>query len=156
MAVKFRSGLGGARYDVLIVKDDCDRLRVKFVGFGDDHDEDYEGDSTTTNVSKKWAVKEVMKSNFPEFLEKDVLKMGMLTYSFSVQTSHMTFMFLCWSLTSPFLAQERGLDSADLISFLVELSFHVNGEAKNMVKDLADLGLIKLQQGRKDGLYLLT
>ena len=44
MAVEFRSGLGDAWYDVLMVNDGCDRLRVKFVGFGDDHDEDYEGE----------------------------------------------------------------------------------------------------------------
>ncbi|XP_068337073.1 uncharacterized protein [Pyrus communis] len=42
MAVEFRSGLDDAWYDVLIANDGCDRLRVKFVGFGDDHDELYE------------------------------------------------------------------------------------------------------------------
>ncbi|KAM1795817.1 hypothetical protein ACFX11_036121 [Malus domestica] len=75
----------------------------------------------------------------------DVLKMGMPTYSFSVQTSHLTSMAEeCFDfnaciynamLVSPhlsFLAQERGLHSADLISFLVELSCHVNGEAYNI------------------------
>ncbi|KAM1589295.1 hypothetical protein ACFX10_028204 [Malus domestica] len=234
MAVEFTSGLDDAWYDVLIANDGCDRLRVKFVGFDDDHDEDYEVSelslfndidkfrrrfsTTTTNVSKKWAMKEVTKSNFPESLEEfknhlststsclsrfdtadksyckakyaagrfqllqfaacpftlraskltphmDILKMGMPTYSFSVQTSHLTSMVeegfdfnACIynaMLVSPhlsFLAQ----DSSDLISFLVELSFHVKGEAynintlnerqKNIVKDLADLGLIKLQQ----------
>ncbi|RXI05148.1 hypothetical protein DVH24_006405 [Malus domestica] len=235
MAVEFTSGLDDAWYDVLIANDGCDRLRVKFVGFDDDHDEDYEVSelslfndidkfrrrfsTTTTNVSKKWAMKEVTKSNFPESLEEfknhlststsclsrfdtadksyckakyaagrfqllqfaacpftlraskltphmDILKMGMPTYSFSVQTSHLTSMveegfdfnaciYNVAMLVSPhlsFLAQ----DSSDLISFLVELSFHVKGEAynintlnerqKNIVKDLADLGLIKLQQ----------
>ncbi|CAN6546442.1 unnamed protein product [Malus baccata var. baccata] len=63
-------------------------------------------------------------------------------------------------------SEERGLDSADLISFLLELSFHVTGEAynintlnerqKNIIKDLADLGLIKLQQGRKDSWFIPT
>ncbi|XP_076959036.1 general transcription and DNA repair factor IIH subunit TFB2-like [Bidens hawaiensis] len=53
-------------------------------------------------------------------------------------------------------SEDRGVDSADLISFLLELSFHVTGEAYNVntlddiqrttVKDLSDLGLIKLQQ----------
>ncbi|CAH1434200.1 unnamed protein product [Lactuca virosa] len=62
--------------------------------------------------------------------------------------------------------QDRGVDSADLISFLLELSFHVTGEAYNMntldeiqritVKDLADLGFIKLQQGRKDSWFIPT
>ncbi|KAI3736528.1 hypothetical protein L2E82_26355 [Cichorium intybus] len=63
-------------------------------------------------------------------------------------------------------SEDRGVDSADLISFLLELSFHVTGEAYNMntldeiqritVKDLADLGLIKLQQGRKDSWFIPT
>ncbi|KAK3016448.1 hypothetical protein RJ639_007803, partial [Escallonia herrerae] len=63
-------------------------------------------------------------------------------------------------------SEERGVDSADLISFLLELSFHVTGEAYNMntltdiqmntVKDLADLGLVKLQQGRKESWFIPT
>ncbi|PSR98579.1 RNA polymerase II transcription factor B subunit like [Actinidia chinensis var. chinensis] len=62
--------------------------------------------------------------------------------------------------------QERGLDSADLISFFLELSFHVTGDAYNMntltdtqinvIKDLADLGLAKLQQGRKESWFIPT
>ncbi|KAK7837875.1 general transcription and dna repair factor iih subunit tfb2 [Quercus suber] len=53
-------------------------------------------------------------------------------------------------------SEERGVDPADLISFLLELSFHVTGEAynsntltevqRNTIKDLTDLGLVKLQQ----------
>ncbi|KAM1251770.1 hypothetical protein ACFX13_040690 [Malus domestica] len=123
------------------------------------------------NRSKAWVSKGGVLYNFVLF-PSDVLKMGMPTYSFSVQTSHLTSMaeegfdfnacIYNAMLVSPhlsFLAQERGLDSADLISFLVELSFHVNGEAynintfnerqNNIVKDLADLGLIKLQQALK-------
>nr|XP_043626477.1 general transcription and DNA repair factor IIH subunit TFB2 isoform X2 [Erigeron canadensis] len=63
-------------------------------------------------------------------------------------------------------SEDRGVDSADLISFLLELSFHVTGEAYNMntlsdiqrttVKDLADLGLIKLQQGMTDSWFIPT
>ncbi|XP_008225066.1 PREDICTED: RNA polymerase II transcription factor B subunit 2 [Prunus mume] len=63
-------------------------------------------------------------------------------------------------------SEERGVDSADLISCLLELSFHVTGEAynintltevqKNTIKDLADLGLVKLQQGRKDSWFIPT
>ncbi|XP_058083799.1 general transcription and DNA repair factor IIH subunit TFB2 isoform X6 [Magnolia sinica] len=63
-------------------------------------------------------------------------------------------------------SQDRGVDPTDLISFLLELSFHVLGEAynlstltevqKNAVRDLADLGLIKLQQGRKEGWFIPT
>jgi len=62
--------------------------------------------------------------------------------------------------------KERGVDTADLISFLLELSFHVRGEAydmntltdtqRNVIKDLADLGLVKLQQGRKESWFIPT
>ncbi|KAJ6999795.1 general transcription and DNA repair factor IIH subunit TFB2 [Populus alba x Populus x berolinensis] len=61
---------------------------------------------------------------------------------------------------------ERGTDPADLISFLLELSFHVTGEAynintlteiqRNTIKDLAELGLVKLQQGRKESWFIPT
>ncbi|CBI25875.3 unnamed protein product, partial [Vitis vinifera] len=61
---------------------------------------------------------------------------------------------------------ERGVDPADLISFLLELSFHVTGEAynintltefqRNTIKDLVDLGLVKLQQGRKESWFIPT
>ncbi|KAG5622601.1 hypothetical protein H5410_007819 [Solanum commersonii] len=63
-------------------------------------------------------------------------------------------------------AEERGVDSADLIAFLLELSFHVTGKAYNtntitdlqrsIIKDLSDLGLIKLQQGRKESWFIPT
>lgn len=63
-------------------------------------------------------------------------------------------------------AEERDVDPADLISFLLELSFHVTGEAYDIdtlteeqryaIKDLADLGLVKLQQGRKDSWFIPT
>ncbi|XP_050215235.1 general transcription and DNA repair factor IIH subunit TFB2 [Mercurialis annua] len=63
-------------------------------------------------------------------------------------------------------SEERGIDSADMISFLLELSFHMTGEAynmitftevqRNMLKDLADLGLVKLQQGRKESWFIPT
>ncbi|KAJ0081652.1 hypothetical protein Patl1_10776 [Pistacia atlantica] len=63
-------------------------------------------------------------------------------------------------------SQDRGVSQADLISFLLELSFHVAGEAynintlsdpqRNMIKDFADLGLVKLQQGRKDSWFIPT
>ncbi|XP_061349423.1 general transcription and DNA repair factor IIH subunit TFB2 isoform X3 [Gastrolobium bilobum] len=63
-------------------------------------------------------------------------------------------------------SEERGVDAADLISFMLELSFHVIGEAynintltdfqRNIIKDLADLGLVKLQQGRKESWFIPT
>ncbi|KAE7995655.1 hypothetical protein FH972_000429 [Carpinus fangiana] len=63
-------------------------------------------------------------------------------------------------------SEERGVDPADLISFLLELSFHVTGKAynsntlteiqKSLIKDLTDLGLVKLQQGRKESWFIPT
>ncbi|KAL5708948.1 RNA polymerase II transcription factor B 52 kDa subunit [Ranunculus cassubicifolius] len=63
-------------------------------------------------------------------------------------------------------SEDRGVDLADLISFLLELSYHVTGEAyntntltefqRNIIKDLADLGLIKLQQGRNERWFIPT
>ncbi|XP_022724545.1 RNA polymerase II transcription factor B subunit 2-like isoform X2 [Durio zibethinus] len=62
--------------------------------------------------------------------------------------------------------EEQGVDQADLIAFLLELSFHTTGEAyslntltddqRAMIKDLADLGLVKLQQGRKESWFIPT
>ncbi|KAL0910621.1 hypothetical protein M5K25_021621 [Dendrobium thyrsiflorum] len=63
-------------------------------------------------------------------------------------------------------SEDRGIDPTDLISFLLELSFHSLGEAYNMnsltevqckaIKDLADLGVVKLQQGRKESWFIPT
>ncbi|PKA50842.1 hypothetical protein AXF42_Ash007497 [Apostasia shenzhenica] len=63
-------------------------------------------------------------------------------------------------------SEDRGVDSSDLISFLLELSFHSLAEAYNLntlddvqinvIKDLADLGLVKLQQGRKESWFIPT
>ncbi|XP_020113269.1 RNA polymerase II transcription factor B subunit 2 isoform X3 [Ananas comosus] len=63
-------------------------------------------------------------------------------------------------------SEDRGVDPTDLISFLLELSFHTLGEAynlntltdvqRNAIKDLADLGLVKLQQGRKESWFIPT
>ncbi|KAK9092483.1 hypothetical protein Syun_027394 [Stephania yunnanensis] len=63
-------------------------------------------------------------------------------------------------------SEDRGEDPADLISFLLELSFHATGQAYNLntlidvqthtLKDLADLGLVKLQQGRKESWFIPT
>uniref|UniRef100_A0A453DGS3 RNA polymerase II transcription factor B subunit 2 n=1 Tax=Aegilops tauschii subsp. strangulata TaxID=200361 RepID=A0A453DGS3_AEGTS len=54
-------------------------------------------------------------------------------------------------------AEERGVDPTDLISFLLELSFHTQGAAYSLstltevqrvaIMDLMELGLVKLQQG---------
>ncbi|KAK8964781.1 hypothetical protein KSP40_PGU012110 [Platanthera guangdongensis] len=63
-------------------------------------------------------------------------------------------------------SEDRGVDPADLISFLLELSFHSLGEAYNMnsltdvqskaIEDLADFGVVKLQQGRKESWFIPT
>ncbi|KAG1359561.1 General transcription and DNA repair factor IIH subunit TFB2 [Cocos nucifera] len=63
-------------------------------------------------------------------------------------------------------SEDRGVDQTDLICFLLELSFHTLGEAYNLntltdvqkhaIKDLADLGLVKLQQGRKESWFIPT
>ncbi|XP_065879040.1 general transcription and DNA repair factor IIH subunit TFB2 [Euphorbia lathyris] len=63
-------------------------------------------------------------------------------------------------------SEERGIDPADLMSFLLELSFHITGKGYNMntltevqrttIKDLGDLGLVKLQQGRKESWFIPT
>ncbi|KAL2627300.1 hypothetical protein AAZV13_07G164900 [Glycine max] len=63
-------------------------------------------------------------------------------------------------------SEDRGVDAADLISFMLELSFHVIGEAysvdtltsfqRTIINDLADLGLVKIQQGRKGSWFIPT
>uniref|UniRef100_A0ACD5YJ45 Uncharacterized protein n=1 Tax=Avena sativa TaxID=4498 RepID=A0ACD5YJ45_AVESA len=63
-------------------------------------------------------------------------------------------------------AEERGVDPTELISFLLELSFHTLGDAYSLnsltdvqriaIRDLAELGLVKLQQGRKDSWFIPT
>ncbi|VAH39024.1 unnamed protein product [Triticum turgidum subsp. durum] len=63
-------------------------------------------------------------------------------------------------------AEERGVDPTDLISFLLELSFHTQGAAYSLstltevqrvaIMDLMELGLVKLQQGRKDSWFIPT
>ncbi|KAK3145786.1 hypothetical protein QOZ80_3BG0257470 [Eleusine coracana subsp. coracana] len=63
-------------------------------------------------------------------------------------------------------AEERGVDPTELISFLLELSFHTLGAAyslstltevqKSAIRDLAELGLVKLQQGKHDRWFIPT
>lgn len=58
------------------------------------------------------------------------------------------------------------MDPTELISFLLELSFHTLGEAYSLntltdvqriaIRDLSELGLVKLQQGRKDSWFIPT
>ncbi|CAD6259034.1 unnamed protein product [Miscanthus lutarioriparius] len=63
-------------------------------------------------------------------------------------------------------AEERGVDPTELISFLLELSFHKLGAAYSLntltdvqriaIRDLAELGLVKQQQGRTDRWFIPT
>ncbi|CAN0910713.1 General transcription and DNA repair factor IIH subunit TFB2 [Linum grandiflorum] len=78
------------------------------------------------------------------------------------------FQFLLWYIIREYIsnAEERGVDPVDLISFLLELSFHITGKAYNLntltdvqrsaIKDLADLGLVKLQKGRNESWFIPT
>eukprot|EP01018_Ginkgo_biloba_P021117 Gb_25777 [translate_table: standard] len=73
-----------------------------------------------------------------------------------------------WQIIREYIstAEDRGIDTADLISFLLELSFHITGEAYNMntltrmqqkaVEELAALGLVRLQQGMKERWFIPT
>ncbi|XP_078427415.1 transcription factor-like protein [Wolffia australiana] len=63
-------------------------------------------------------------------------------------------------------SEGHGVDPAELISFLLELSFHALGKAyslntlndvqRSAINDLAALGLVKLQQGRKENWFIPT
>ncbi|GLT82888.1 hypothetical protein SLE2022_012190 [Rubroshorea leprosula] len=73
-----------------------------------------------------------------------------------------------WHIIRGFISnsEEQGVDQSDLIAFFLELSFHTTGEAyntntltddqKSMIKALADLGLVKFQQGRKESWFVPT
>ncbi|KAK1409221.1 hypothetical protein QVD17_35746 [Tagetes erecta] len=73
-----------------------------------------------------------------------------------------------WYIIKEYISnsEDRGVDSVDLISFMLELSFLVTGEAYNVntlddiqratLKDLANLGLVKLQQETKDSWFIPT
>ncbi|CAN1298374.1 General transcription and DNA repair factor IIH subunit TFB2 [Linum perenne] len=78
------------------------------------------------------------------------------------------FQFLLWYIIREYISnsEERGVDPVDLISFLLELSFHITGKAYNLntltdvqisaIRDLADLGLVKLQKGRNESWFIPT
>lgn len=48
MGLEFRSQLDDAWYDARIVMDGYDRLRVKFIGFPDDHDDVFDANNLTS------------------------------------------------------------------------------------------------------------
>ncbi|XP_075474231.1 LOW QUALITY PROTEIN: general transcription and DNA repair factor IIH subunit TFB2 [Primulina tabacum] len=107
-----------------------------------------------------------------------VFQRGLLTQKDDKEPPRLTesgFQFLLmdtnaqlWYIVREYISnsEERGVDAADLISFLLELSFHNTGEPynlntltdiqRNILKDLVDLGLVKLQQGRKDSWFVPT
>lgn len=73
-----------------------------------------------------------------------------------------------WQIIREYIstAEDRGVDAADLISFLFELSFHATGQAYNVntltntqlkaVEELAVLGLVRFQQGMKEKWFIPT
>ncbi|GKV45828.1 hypothetical protein SLEP1_g52870 [Rubroshorea leprosula] len=107
-----------------------------------------------------------------------IFQRGLLSQSRDKEAPRLTdsgFQFLLmdtnaqlWYIIREYISnsEEQGVDQADLIAFLLELSFHTTGEAyntntltdeqKSMIKDLADLGLVKLQQGRKESWFIPT
>ncbi|EPS66674.1 hypothetical protein M569_08097 [Genlisea aurea] len=107
-----------------------------------------------------------------------VFQRGLLTQKDDKQPPKLTesgFQFLLmdtnaqlWYIIREYISncEDRGVDTADLLSFMLELSFHYTGKAYNLntlsdvqrdiIKDLADLGLVKLQQGRKDSWFIPT
>ncbi|KAH6803837.1 transcription factor-like protein [Perilla frutescens var. frutescens] len=107
-----------------------------------------------------------------------VFQRGLLTQKDDKESPRLTesgFQFLLmdtnaqlWYIIREYITncEEQGVDTADLISFLLELSFHVMGKAYNLntlsniqktiIKDLVDLGLVKLQQGMKESWFIPT
>ncbi|GLT75084.1 hypothetical protein SLA2020_468340 [Shorea laevis] len=117
------------------------------------------------------------QTNFSSSMMR-IFQRGLLTQSRDKEAPRLTdsgFQFLLmdtnaqlWYIIREYISnsEEQGVDQADLIAFLLELSFHTTGEAyntntltdeqKSMIKDLADLGLVKLQQGRKESWFIPT
>ncbi|XP_057864350.1 general transcription and DNA repair factor IIH subunit TFB2 isoform X2 [Cryptomeria japonica] len=73
-----------------------------------------------------------------------------------------------WQIIREYIstAEDRGFDAADLISFLLGLSFHIVGQAYNVntltkmqqkaVEELAALGIVRVQQGMKERWFIPT
>lgn len=73
-----------------------------------------------------------------------------------------------WQLVREYVstAEDRGTDSGELIGFLLELGFHVVGEAygvdslspalQKVLEELSALGLVQLQKGMKESWYIPT
>lgn len=73
-----------------------------------------------------------------------------------------------WQLVREYVtsSEDRGTDSGELVGFLLELGFHLVGEAysvnslspalQKVLDELAALGLVKLQQGMKESWYIPT
>lgn len=117
------------------------------------------------------------KTNISSSLMK-VFQRGLLSQKDDTEGPKLTesgFQFLLmdtnaqlWYIVREYItnSEERGLDTSDLISFLLELSFHVTGQAydvatlsevqKTIIMDLADLGLVKLQKGRNGSWFIPT
>ncbi|KAJ7946969.1 RNA polymerase II transcription factor B subunit 2 [Quillaja saponaria] len=98
--------------------------------------------------------------------EKEAAKLTESGFQFLLMDTNDQLWYIIRDYISNSNSKKRGVDSADLISVLLELSFHITGEAYNIItlndvqrstiKDLADLGLVKLQQGRKESWFIPT
>ncbi|XP_043688605.1 general transcription and DNA repair factor IIH subunit TFB2 isoform X2 [Telopea speciosissima] len=116
----------------------------------------------TTNFSS--SVMKVFQRGLISQREKEAPRLTENGFQFLLMDTNAQLWYIIREYISS--SEDRGVDPADLISFLLELSFHVAGEAynlntltdvqRNTFRDLADLGLVKLQQGRKEGWFIPT
>lgn len=112
------------------------------------------------------------------FITHTFQRAGLLTTAIGKEQFRITdkgFQFLLmdtnsqlWQIVREYVAaaEDRGLDSGEMISFLLELGFHVVGEPYNMktltsmqqniVNELAVLGLVQLQEGMKEKWFVPT
>ncbi|XP_031488245.1 general transcription and DNA repair factor IIH subunit TFB2 isoform X2 [Nymphaea colorata] len=101
------------------------------------------------------AIMKVVQRGLLSSRDNDGLKLTENGFQFLLMDTNAQLWYIIREYIST--SEDRGTDSTDLISFLLELSFHATGEAYNMntltevqedaIKDLSQLGLVKLQQG---------
>lgn len=112
------------------------------------------------------------------FITKVFQRAGLLSLANDKESPSITdmgFQFLLmdtnsqlWQLVREYVttAEDRGTDSSELIGFLLELGFHLVGEAysvnslppvlQKVLEELAALGLVQLQKGRSESWYIPT
>ncbi|KAI4296715.1 hypothetical protein L6164_036651 [Bauhinia variegata] len=115
-----------------------------------------------TNISS--SLMKVFQRGLMSYRDKEAPKLTESGFQFLLMDTNAQLWYIIREYISN--SEERGVDASDLISFLLELSFHVTGEAYNIntltdfqgsvIKDLADLGLVKVQQGRKESWFIPT